>query len=258
MDRRSFIKLTAAGTLVGLSSHQVIAGLTAPISRPRFKALAFDGFPILDPRPVFALCETLFPCKGAALAASWKTRQFEYAWLRVVGHHYADFWQVTGDALTYAAHETKIDLTEDKRQRLMHAYLQLETWPDVLPVLRRFRDEGVTLAFLSNFSPDMLAAVVKSAGLDGLVTRSISTDSARTYKPSPEAYQLGIDTLELSREEILFVAFGGWDAAGAKWFGYPTFWVNRLGQPAEELSVHPDGIGSDLLDLEAFVFAARS
>jgi len=33
--------------------------------------------------------------------------------------------------------------------------------------------------------------------------------------------------LGLRKEEIVFAAFGGWDAVGAKWFGYPTFWVNR-------------------------------
>ena len=45
------------------------------------------------------------------------------------------------------------------------------------------------------------------------------------------------------REEILFVAFAGWDAAGAKLFGYPTYWVNRPRLPPEELSVLPDGSG---------------
>jgi 2-haloacid dehalogenase len=53
---------------------------------------------------------------------------------------------------------------------------------------------------------------------------------------------------------MILGGFGGWDAAGAKWFGYPVFWVNRLKQPAEELSAVVDGVGQDLLDLEKFVF----
>jgi 2-haloacid dehalogenase len=63
----------------------------------------------------------------------------------------------------------------------------------------------------------------------------------------------GIEALNLPREEILFVAFAGWDAAGAKSFGYPTFWVNRLGLPPEELDVLPDATGTNLNDLLAFV-----
>jgi 2-haloacid dehalogenase len=49
------------------------------------------------------------------------------------------------------------------------------------------------------------------------------------------------------------VAFAGWDAVGAKSFGYPTFWVNRLGLPPEELGVQPDAIGANLTDLLTFV-----
>ena len=64
---------------------------------------------------------------------------------------------------------------------------------------------------------------------------------------------MGVDAFRLAREEILFAAFGGWDAAGAKGFGYPTFWVNRLGLPAEELGVVPDAVGGSLTDLVTFV-----
>ena len=39
------------------------------------------------------------------------------------------------------------------------------------------------------------------------------------------------------------MAFAGWDVAGARWFGYPPVWVNRLELPVEELAVAPDGRG---------------
>ena len=68
---------------------------------------------------------------------------------------------------------------------------------------------------------------------------------------------MAIDAFRLPREEILFAAFAGWDAAGAKWFGYPTFWVNRLNVPAEELGVTPDAVGRDLTELVSFVKAPR-
>jgi 2-haloacid dehalogenase len=257
MHRRKFVSLALGAAALGLAGSARANSLpSVPARGGRFKALAFDGFPILDPRPVFVLAEELFPGQGQALSNVWRSRQFEYSWLRAAGRRYADFWQVTGDALVYAARATGVELTDAKRQRLMDAYLQLKTWPEVLPVLRRFQAAGLTNAFLSNFSPGMLAAATAGAGLEGLITRAISTDEVQSYKPDPRAYQLGVDRLGLAREEILFVAFGAWDAAGAKWFGYPTFWVNRLKQPAEELSVEVDGMGRDLLDLEKFVFAS--
>ena len=67
-----------------------------------------------------------------------------------------------------------------------------------------------------------------------------------TFKPHPKAYRLGVDVLRLEKQEILFVAFAGWDAAGARWFGYPTYWNNRLGAAAEELGTAPDASGATL------------
>jgi 2-haloacid dehalogenase len=64
---------------------------------------------------------------------------------------------------------------------------------------------------------------------------------------------MAIDAFQLKREEILFAAFAGWDAAGARGFGYPTYWVNRLNLPAEELGVTADATGRDLTDLARFI-----
>ena len=63
------------------------------------KAIAFDAFVIFDPRPLVGLAEQLFPGKGEDLGDQWRTRQFEYTWLRVTSKRYVDFWQVTEEAL---------------------------------------------------------------------------------------------------------------------------------------------------------------
>ena len=68
---------------------------------------------------------------------------------------------------------------------------------------------------------------------------------------------MAVDAFGLPREEILFVAFAGWDVAGPRWFGYPTFWVNRAGLPVEELAVAPDRAGRDLADVVRFVSASH-
>jgi 2-haloacid dehalogenase len=103
----------------------------------------------------------------------------------------------------------------------------------------------------------MLEAGIKNAGLDGLFEHLLNTDRVRAYKPDPRAYHMALDALKLTREDMLFAAFAGWDAAGAKWFRYPTFWVNRLDLPAEELGVAPDAMGRDLTDVVKFVKAPR-
>ncbi len=79
------------------------------------KAVAFDAFAVLDPRPIFALAENLFPGKGADLATAWRTRQFEYTWLRTASRQYVDFWRVTEDALVFAAKLLKLDVPSIQR-----------------------------------------------------------------------------------------------------------------------------------------------
>jgi 2-haloacid dehalogenase len=249
-SRRSFLRFAAAGVTTGALAS---VASTAAAARSKTRAIAFDAFPILDPRPVFALAEQLFPGKGAELSNAWRTRQFEYQWLRALSGQYADFWHATEDSLVFAAELLKLDLTADKRKRLMGGYLELKAWPDVPAALEALKSASVRLAVLSNATPEILDSGIRNAGLKGAFEHVISTDEIKTYKPDPRAYRMATDAFGLAKEEILFVAFAGWDAAGAEAFGYPSFWVNRLSLPAERLGVSLDGVGKDMQDLVGFV-----
>jgi 2-haloacid dehalogenase len=249
-DRREFLSRMAASGLALQALANEAAG-----SRSTIRAVAFDAFPILDPRPVFALVDQLFPARGMNLSNLWRTRQFEYTWLRTISRRYLDFWEVTDDALVFAAKALKVELTPEKHSRLMEAYLKLRCWPEVPSALRSLRKAGIRLAFLSNMTAKMLEAGIRNSQLDGMFDHVLSTDRVKAYKPDPRAYQMGLDAFGLKPDQILFAAFAGWDAAGAKSFGYPTFWVNRQNQPGEELGVTPDANGGNLNDLVAFVIA---
>lgn len=250
LNRRAFLNLAAAGVATGFLTSTLRAQTG---TSPKIKAIAFDGFPIFDPRPIFALAEQLFPGRGAELSNAWRTRQFEYQWLRALAGRYVDFWQATDDALVFASEMLQLDLTAEKRNRLMHAYLELKAWPDAPPALRALKQMRIRLAFVSNLTPPILQAGIKNSGLEDVFEQVLSTDQIKTYKPDPRAYQMAIDAFNLKREEILFVPFAGWDAAGAKSFGYTTFWVNRLNLPAERLGVTPDAVGENLTDLLGYV-----
>jgi 2-haloacid dehalogenase len=253
LTRREFVCVSAAavlGSSLAVAQTGLFAGSRATA---KTKAVVFDAFPIFDPQSLSALAEELFPGKGSQLSDEWRNRQFEYAWLRVVARHYADFWHVANDSLVFASARLSLDLTRVKREKLMNAYLSLKTWPEVVASLEALKKAGIRLAILSNLTPEMLDSNIKSTGLSGIFEQILSTDRAKTYKPDPQAYQIGIDTLGLSRDEILFVAHAGWDAAGAKMFGYPTFWVNRQKLPVEQLGAVPDGQGESLSDLLKYI-----
>ena len=77
----------------------------------------------------------------------------------------------------------------------------------------------------------------------------ISVQPARRFKTDPAAYALGPAALGLPAKEILFVSSNCWDAIGATWFGYRTFWVNRSGAPLEALDTTPMRTGRTLRDV---------
>jgi 2-haloacid dehalogenase len=176
LARRKFLSLTAgavAGVLVEDRAASAVA-IDVPV-----QAVVFDAFPIFDPRPIFALAEDLFPGRGAELGKAWRTRQFEYTWLRTVAGRYADFWRVTEDALIFAARDLKLDLDSQRRARLMNAYLELKAWPDVPQALESLKATGTRLAFLSNFSRRMLEAGINNSGLEGVFEQLLSTDNVK-------------------------------------------------------------------------------
>jgi 2-haloacid dehalogenase len=69
----------------------------------------------------------------------------------------------------------------------------------------------------------MLDANIKNAGFEKLFDDVISTDQVCTYKPDPRAYQLGAEVLGLKRQEILFAAFAGCDAAALSYSAIQPF-----------------------------------
>lgn len=251
IDRRQLLKLMAGGAAASLFSSSSL--LVQAATKPNIKAIAFDGFPIFDPRPIFGLVKTLYPEQGGALAKLWFTKIFGYTWLRTAGDHYKGFYAVIEDALDISAETIKLDLTPKNKKKLMEVWLHLKPWPDVKPALAQFKKNNIRLGFLSNFTEEMLRTNAKNSGIDDAFEFYLSTDKVQAYKPSPLAYQMGVDAFALPKENIAFAAFAGWDAAGAKWFGYPTVWVNRLGSPVEKLGVKPDRMGKGIDQLVNFV-----
>lgn len=227
-------------------------------ARHAIRAIAFDAYGTLfDVYSVGALAEQMFPGRGADLAALWRLKQIEYTQLRTLCERYKPFWEVTRDALVFALRKLGLDAGGDNVTRLMNQYACLSAFPENLAALKELKALGLPLAILSNGTPQMLDIAVKSAGMSGLFAHILSVDAVGKYKTAPEAYRLGPDAFGIAASHILFVSSNGWDVCGATWFGYTTFWINRSGQPAEELGVSPSAVGSRLTDVVDFVRAGQ-
>ncbi len=103
----------------------------------------------------------------------------------------------------------------------------------------------------------MLTSCIAASALGGMFEQVLSTDRVKAFKPDPRAYEMGVKSFALPREDISFRRFCRMGRGGARRgaFGYPTFWVNRLNATSEELGVAPDGTGGSLRELTSFALA---
>ncbi len=190
-----------------------------------------------------------FRATARLLSRLWRTKQLEYTWLQsLMGPAVREnFEVVTAHALDYAVAELGLSLTMGQRCDLRDAYLTLAPFPDVRGSLEAIAPRPRWI--LSNGTRAMLEPLVRHHRLDALLDGILSVEEAGIYKPSPRVYQLAVDRLALPAARIGFVSSNGWDAIGAKAFGFVSFWINRSGAPVDRHGPAPDRIITTLSDL---------
>jgi 2-haloacid dehalogenase len=220
------------------------------------RAFVFDAYGTLyDVHSLVALAEELAPKQGAILSQLWRAKQLEYTWLSALMASPAcarpDFAALTARALDYAAAYLMIPLGETERERLFAAYRTLAPFADAADTLERLAPRPRVI--LSNGTLAMLRPLVAHSALAPHIDDILSVDAARTYKPAPAVYRLAVERLQLPPEAIAFVSANGWDAGGAKAFGFTTFWINRQGVPIERHAPEPDFVVATLGHIPAIV-----
>ena len=219
----------------------------------RIQACVFDAYGTLfDVHSAVGKYRTQLGERANPVSQLWRTKQLEYTWLRSLMGKHVDFWHVTRDALdfAFAAH----GLTDrELRHALMEAYLQLECYQEVPATLRKLRQQGYRTALLSNGSPTMLKAAVNHAGIQDLIDVILSVETVGIYKPSPHVYQLAMERLSLTAEQISFQSANAWDVTGAGSVGMRVVWINRFRQHMERLGCVPDAELRSLADLPALL-----
>src|ERR1700761_5986142 len=121
-----------------------MSATTTPFPR----AVIFDAYgTLVDVHSVIAVAEQLFPGHGDALSQLWRHKQIEYTQLRTLAarvdvpdEHYRPFWDITLDALRFAAKKRQLTLGRAAEKRLMDEYACLSAFPDTVPALRALRD----------------------------------------------------------------------------------------------------------------------
>ena len=183
-----------------------------------------------------------------ALAEDWRRKQLEYSWLRAITGEHCDFWQVTQNGLDWAMQAHGVSGAAI-RDRLLQLYRELAAYPEVPEVLTRLKDMGLATAILSNGSMDMLNSAITSAGIGDRLDAVLSVDAVGVFKPAAKVYDLVGERFVCTADEVLFVSSNGWDAASAASYGFNVAWVNRRGDPVDQLPGRPHYVLSDLSEI---------
>jgi len=116
------------------------------------------------------------------------------------------------------------------------AWHRLDPWPDVVEGLARLK-RRIVIAPCSNGNIALIVNMAKRAGLPWDCV--LGAETARAYKPLPEAYRRSCEQLELAPAQVMMVAAHNGDLKAAKAQGLATAFVPR---PRE----HGPGQTSDL------------
>jgi 2-haloacid dehalogenase len=128
-------------------------------------------------------------------------------------------------------------LSEDDRQHVNRAWHRLDPWPDVVEGLKRLKSRFI-IAPCSNGNIALMVNLAKRAGLPWDCI--LGAETARAYKPMPEAYLNSCRQLGLAPANVLMVAAHNNDLKAAKAQGMRTAFVAR---PTE----HGPGQTTDLV-----------
>jgi 2-haloacid dehalogenase len=104
------------------------------------------------------------------------------------------------------------------------AWHRLDPWPDAVPGLTRLKTRHI-IAPCSNGNIALIVNMAKRAGLPWDCV--LGAETARAYKPMPEAYLSACRMLDLKPAQVLMVAAHNGDLKAAKAQGLGTAFVPR-------------------------------
>jgi 2-haloacid dehalogenase len=137
------------------------------------------------------------------------------------------------------------------------AMRELRPHPDVEPALRALHDAGLPVATLTNGSVDVVQAMLDAAGLTRYVSRNLSVDAVRRWKPAPEPYRYAATELGVNPQSLVLVAVHPWDCAGANAAGLRSAWVQRSLTRWPAVFSAPEFSAPDLTTLVNALLASR-
>ena len=115
-------------------------------------------------------------------------------------------------------------MSEAEKDHVNRVWHRLKPWPDAVEGLRRLKSRHI-IGTLSNGNIGLLTRLAKFGGLPWDVI--LGAETARAYKPLPQAYLASAALLNLEPAQVMLVAAHNGDLAAAAAAGLRTAFVAR-------------------------------
>jgi 2-haloacid dehalogenase len=147
-------------------------------------------------------------------------------------------------------------LSEADVEHVNRVWHRLDPWPDAVKGLTRLKTKFV-IAPCSNGNIALMVNMAKRAGLPWDCI--LGAETARAYKPMPEAYLASCRQLGLAPAQVLMVAAHNNDLKAAKAQGLQTAFVARPAEhgPGQTTDLKPDSACVDLPAADFIDLAAK-
>jgi 2-haloacid dehalogenase len=147
-------------------------------------------------------------------------------------------------------------LSEADIEHMNRAWHRLDPWPDVVEGLKRLKTKFI-IAPCSNGNIALMVNLAKRAGLPWDCI--LGAETARAYKPMPDAYLRSCAQLGLAPGSVMMVAAHNSDLKAAKAQGMKTAFVARPTEhgPGQTTDLAPDPSCVDLPATDFVELAAR-
>ncbi|MDX1553870.1 MAG: haloacid dehalogenase type II [Marinobacter sp.] len=214
--------------------------------------LAFDVYgTLVDP---LGMADLLAPDAGnaaASVSSQWREKQLEFSFRKGLMRMYEDFGVCTRQALRYAMASHGLELSQDREEELMGAYLSLPAFEDSLPALKSLKGDYLMFAF-SNGTYRALERVLEHNDLLVMFDGLVSVDDIRSFKPDPAVYAYARRATGAMDQPLCLVSSNAWDVIGARAAGLMAIWVQRdSGKVFEDWGIEPNAVVRSLSELPA-------
>lgn len=183
-------------------------------------------------------------------AQLWRQKQLEYSIRRGLMRKYENFGVCTKQALLFAMHALKVDLSDEDQERLIEELQNLRALPDVAPGMEALKAKGHRLVAFTNGVEATARALLERAGILRYLEGVVSVDDLKTFKPDPEVYKYLARRLDRSMSETWHISGSPRDVIGAKSAGLKAAWIKRSPDAVfDPWGIDPDIVVGDLEEL---------